>query len=69
MGRELVSVRQAQAEDLAMLAVILEEAGSEHPLGALPGVPAPGVLLRRLRAFIGTHPRRQRGTESARAWG
>ena len=28
-----------------MLAVVLEEAGSEHPMGAPLGVPAPGVLL------------------------
>ncbi|PWD49619.1 hypothetical protein C8046_01730 [Serinibacter arcticus] len=41
-----------------MLAVILEEAGAEHPLGAPLGVPAPGILLRRLRAFVDNHPGR-----------
>lgn len=41
-----------------MLAVVLEEAGAEHPLGAPLGVPEPGVMLRRLRAFIDNHPGR-----------
>jgi GNAT superfamily N-acetyltransferase len=41
-----------------MLAVVLEEAGSEHPMGAPLGVPAPGVLLERLRAFMDNHPGR-----------
>lgn len=58
MGRELVSVRSADAADLPMVAVALEEAGAEHPLGAPLGVPAPGVMLRRLQAFVAHHPGR-----------
>ncbi|GMA31144.1 GNAT family N-acetyltransferase [Litorihabitans aurantiacus] len=58
MGRDKVVVRSAQAGDLPMLAVVLGEAGGEHPMGAQLGVPAPGVLLQRLRAFVEHHPGR-----------
>lgn len=55
MGREVVTVRSAEPADLPALAVLLTEVGAEHPLGAPLGVPEPGVMLERLRAFV-AHP-------------